>query len=296
MKKLLLPAAAVLPVLLLLFSTACKKDDANGSSNNPPIVKFLHLDTVYGGSFQMGCTFDTSFCLNNETPVHSVTVSTFLISRYEITNHQYAGFLNDIKADPDGSVNGTTYINLNHHHCQIEYSGGEFVPLQGMENYPVMLVAWHGADAFCRHNNGRLPTEAEWEFAARGGKLALPTTFSGSNSIDSVAWYDYNSHNPKNHMVGEKGTHAVGTKAPNELGIYDMTGNVIEWCNDWYSDSYYHMSPSVNPTGPDSSHKRVVRGGSYTTWVGLSHLSFRTGYIPSTTYSHVGFRMVKEGN
>ncbi len=296
MKNISLLSACLIFAALLLFSTACKKDDEINSSNNSPIVKFLHMDTVYGGTFQMGCTFDSSFCHDNEVPVHSVTVSTFLISRYEITNHQFAGFLNDIKAGAHGAYNDTVYINLEHEHSQIEYSSNKFRALEGMQNYPVMLVTWHGAEAFCRHHKGRLPTEAEWEYAARGGKAALPTLYAGSNNLDSVAWHEHNSHNPDNPMVGGKGTHEVGKKAPNAVGAYDMTGNVLEWCNDWYSGGYYHISPQVNPMGPDSSNKRVIRGGSYTSWAGVCHLSFRSGHVPSSTYSYLGFRMVRDKN
>ena len=104
--------------------------------------------------------------------------------------------------------------------------------------------------------NFRLPTEAEWEFAARGGIKNRGTEFSGSNVLDNVAWYNENADGT---------THPVGTKAPNELGIYDMSGNVFEWCQDWYGFSAYTIDGQVNPTGPteeDSNNCRVIRGGS----------------------------------
>jgi len=212
----------------------------------------LELVEVSGGTFEMGCTSEQNNCDGDETPVHTVTVDGFKISKYEITNQQYADFMNEIGANSDGSYNGTLYLDMDHSECKVDYFGGQFVPESGKENHPVIKVTWYGANAFCEYYVGRLPTEAEWEFAARGGNSASATLYADSDNIDEVAWYYYNCSS----------TQEVGTKSPNELGIYDMSGNVWEWCNDWYGAFYYSNSPQDNPQGPSSGSYRVLRGGS----------------------------------
>jgi formylglycine-generating enzyme required for sulfatase activity len=129
-----------------------------------------------------------------------------------------------------------------------------------------------------------LPTEAEWEFAARGGNSSNGYTYSGSNTLDAVGWYDDNS--------GSK-THPVGGKQPNELGIYDMSGNVWEWCSDWFSSSYYSVSPETNPQGPSSGSFRVVRGGSWFHVAVGCRSAYRFLDIPDFRSSYYGFRLVR---
>ena len=205
--------------------------------------------TVDGGTFQMGSDSGDS----NEQPIHTVAVSSFEISKYEVTNAQYASFLNATGVSSNGSYGGTQYILIDDPDCEIDYSGGQFVVESGKEDYPVIFVTWYGAEAFCEWAGGRLSTEAEWEFAARGGNQSQGYTYAGSNSIDEVVWYVNNSGGS---------THPVGEKQPNELGIYDMSGNGYEFCNDWYDNEYYSVSPSNNPQGPSSGTYRVLRGGN----------------------------------
>ena len=154
------------------------------------------------------------------------------------------------------------------------------------DNLPVENVSWNDCQTFLRKLNAmtdknfRLPTEAEWEFAARGGNRSRGYQYSGSKKIDDVAWYNNNSG-------GE--THPVGTKAPNELGIYDMSGNVWEWCQDWYGD--YHGYSQTNPTGPSSASGRMNRGGSWYNYARYCRVANRGSFAPGIRTSSLGLRL-----
>jgi len=235
--------------------------------------------TVAGGTFTMGSTAGGT----EEQPEHSVTLSDFSISKYEITNAQYATFMNDIGANIDGSFNGVEYLDMEDIDIQISHTGGQFVVDAGKENNPVMEVSWFGAKAYAEHYGGRLPTEAEWEFAAKGGNSSSGYTYSGSNTIDDVAWYAPNSGGT---------THFVGTKSANELGLHDMTGNVWEWTNDWFDGNYYSSSPSSNPQGPATGANRVDRGGGWNDQASRCRVAFRGRIVPRFTSNDLGFRPV----
>ena len=179
---------------------------------------------VKGGTFSMGSSSGES----NEKPVHSVTLSDFAIGETEVTQELWEAVMGTNPSYFKGSKK------------------------------PVECVSWNDCQTFISKLNSltgrnfRLPTEAEWEFAARGGVNSKGYTYSGSNVIGDVAWYRSNSGST---------THDVATKAANELCIYDMSGNVLEWCQDWYNSSYYSSSPVSNPTGPSTGSDRVNRGG-----------------------------------
>ena len=155
-------------------------------------------------------------------------------------------------------------------------------------NLPVEKVSWDDCKTFIAKLNAltgknfRLPTEAEWEFAARGGNKSRGYKYCGSNTLSDVAWYVDNSDNK---------THPVAAKTPNELGIYDMSGNVLEWCNDWYSSSYYTSESQTNPTGPDSGSSRVRRGGSWNYSEHTCRVSYRGDTTPSFRYNYLGLRL-----
>ena len=191
--------------------------------------------------------------------------------------------MNAVGASSNGSVSGTKYLNMSSIVIQITYINGQFVAENGKENNPVMEVSWHGAKAYCEYYGGRLPNEAEWEYAAKGGASSNGYTYSDSSTLGDVAWYTTNSGGS---------THAVGTKNANELGIYDMSGNVWEWCNDRYKNGYYSNSPANDPQGPSTGTSRVARGGSFGSTAGYSRVAFRDRYTPTITYSHLGFRPV----
>ena len=271
MKKVRLGLLCLLAGVVL---SACEEkiDDPN-NRNNPGVVDNPVVDTlsgkiytetisdinfsmdmvcVQGGTFMMGATSEQgSDACDNEKPVHKVTLSSYYyISKYEVTQAQWK------------AVMGTTIEQQAASH----YDGA---PLHGVgDNYPMYYVSWTEAKEFCdklSQKTGKkyaLPTEAQWEFAARGGNKSKGYKYSGSNTIGDVAWYGDNSYDlGLSHP--DYGTHAVGTKAPNELGIYDMSGNVWEFCADFYDR--YSSDAVTNPTGPSSNEYgyRVLRGGSW---------------------------------
>ena len=237
---------------------------------------------VAGGTFRMGCTSEQgSDCYNDESPVHRVTVSSFNMSKYEITHTQYAKFLNDQGVGSNGSYNGREYIDMDAEDCRMGYRSGGFYVKGNYGEHPVTDVTWSGADAYARWAGGRLPTEAEWEYAARGGSRGGNYKYSGSDNLDTVGWYAKNSGG---------GTHPVGQKRANELGLYDMTGNVFEWCSDWYGS--YSGSDQTNPTGPASGTYRLARGGSWYNGTRLSRIADRNDFSPDLSNSLTGFRVV----
>jgi formylglycine-generating enzyme required for sulfatase activity len=254
--------------------------------------------TLQGGSFQMGQpdpNLGCSGCAVKEQPVHSVTLSSYNIGKYEVTNQEFADFLNaygqpTIKS---GNYVGQTMI-LEDNIGGLIKNGSTWIPAVGKGNYPVIKVTWYGADEFCKYYGGRLPSEAEWEFAARGGIYSKNYTYSGSNTFSNVAWYWDNSNNADCNLDSGKGTHTIGLKTANELVIYDMSGNVWEWCSDWY-DSYSSGS-QTNPIGPSQGLSRVIRGGSWGNADGnYCRVAYRNSRAPAEGVNPIGFRFVNSG-
>ncbi len=266
-------------ITILLISSSCKNDIYTGE-----IVK------VNGGSFNIGET------TNNQIP-QTIIVADFSISKYEITNSQYATFMNAINANEDGSDWwGTLYLEMESRFCQISYTNGVFKAKKGKENYPVTTVTWCGARAYAKHYGGRLPTEIEWEFAARGGNSSNKTKYSGSNFVDEVAWHNDNSKIKDSlSKYNNYGTSPVGLKKANELGIFDMSGNVREWTNDIYHSDYYGSSPNNNSNRNSKEYKgRVVRGGSCYTEPENCRIAYRECFnkAPFNNFDDLGFRPV----
>ena len=224
------------------------------SAENDFYFEEPEMITVEGGTFIMGGTMHSY-----EQPIHSVTLSTFKIAKYEITQKLWL------------AVMGTNP----------SYFTGDL-------NRPVEKVSWNMVQQFITKlnqitgKNYRLPTEAEWEFAARGGNQSQGYIYAGSNDIEAVAWYYYDSGNT---------THTVGTKSPNELGIYDMSGNVCEWCNDWYGD--YSAGDTTNPQGSSSGTYRVLRGGSWDYYSINCRSAVRNYVRPENNPINVGVRLVE---
>ena len=213
---------------------------------------------VDGGTFMMGATSEQgSEAQSNEYPVHRVSVSSFSIGQTEVTQELWIAVMNTNPSYFSGTlqlpVEQVTYAD-----CQ------EFI---------TRLNAMTGRQF-------RLPTEAEWEFAARGGNLSHGYMYSGNSNPVIVAWIGANSGNK---------THDVATREPNELGIYDMSGNVWEWCNDWYSD--YTSENQTNPTGPSTGDRRLIRGGGYAGAPYYCRVSYRSNPVPGEHYRNLGFRI-----
>ncbi|MDE5611524.1 MAG: formylglycine-generating enzyme family protein [Odoribacter sp.] len=232
----------------------------------------INMKMVYvsGGSFTMGATSEQgSDAYDNEKPAHQVTLSGYYIGAFEVTQGQWE------------KVMGTSV-------AQQRDKADSSWPLRGVGvNYPMYYVSWDEAQTFCRELSRRtgkkyvLPTEAQWEYAARGGNRNDGAKYSGSDAVDVVAWYAGNSGSS---------THPVGTKRPNALGLYDMSGNVYEWCADWYGS--YSDAPQTNPTGPSSGSRRVSRGGSWNFSARSCRVSNRDDDTPSCRGNYLGFRVV----
>jgi formylglycine-generating enzyme required for sulfatase activity len=213
---------------------------------------------VQGGSFMMGSVRE------NESPIHEVFVDDFYIGAYEITQKEWLSVMDTNPSKFRGEIN------------------------------PVENVSWIDIQEYIRKLNAgtgrkyRLPTEAEWEYAAHGGMFvsSWEYRFSGSNVLGQVGWYGDNS---------EMTTHPVGQKLPNALGIYDMSGNVYEYCSDWYAENYYSVSPEKNPTGPEIGKYRVVRGGSWRFHANASRCTSRYNYYSTDSKcDYIGFRLAQE--
>ncbi len=238
---------------------------------------------IKGGSFDMGDTFGDGD--NDEKPVHRVTVSDFYLAKTEVTVGQFRKFADAMNYRTDAEREGWAYV----------WSGSSWEKKNGAswrnpgfsqdDNHPVVNVSWNDVAAFCKWAGVRLPTEAEWEYAAReGGKKVKWSGTSIESQLGDYAWYNSNSG---------RTTHAVAGKKANSLGLYDMSGNVWEWCADWYASDYYQESPSRDPQGPSSGEYRVLRGGSWGNNPGRCRASSRGRNNPDGRANGNGFRVAR---
>ena len=249
-----------------------KAEGAMSFTVNGVTFNMIH---VKGGTFTMGCTSEQgSDCGSNENPSHSVTLSDFWMGETEVTQALWQAVMNTTveeqrdKSNPSLSMRG-----------------------EGA-SYPMYYVSWNEAVEFCDKLNSQLsgqlpsgyrfslPSEAQWEYAARGGNKSRGYKYAGGNSIGDVAWYSENS---------SSATHTVKDKQANELGLYDMSGNVVEWCSDW--DGSYSSFSQTNPTGSSTGSRRVLRGGSWGRIARHCRVSFREFSTPGNRISDGGFRL-----
>ena len=240
----------------LAGANICFKVEVNSGRFMVNGVSF-EMVRVEGGTFRMGATSEQEGeAYSDEKPVHGVTLSSYYIGKTEVTQALWQAVMGSNPSRFEGS------------------------------DLPVECVSWNDCQEFIQKlnrltgRNFRLPTEAEWEFACRGGNNSRGYKYSGSNNLGSVAWYEDNSGGQ---------THPVGTKAPNELGIFDMSGNVWEWCNDWYGN--YTSNSQTNPTGSQSGSRRVDRGGSWYYLAGRCRSSVRRYNRPTYRFRNLGLRL-----
>ena len=241
------------------YSSSSSYPSSTSNTISIPVKDGINIEMVKveAGTFMMGATSEIQNSSDDEKPVHQVTLTNdYYMGKYEVTQ-----------------VLWQTVMGSNPSH----FEGN---------NLPVEQVSWEDCQEFISELNNmtgrtfRLPTEAEWEYAARGGKKSRGYQYSGSNNLSDVAWYDEN--------CGKK-THPVGTKRPNELGIYDMSGNVWEWCQDWYGS--YSSSDQANPIGVVNGADRVYRGGSWCDEEGGCSVSCRLPDIQDSGHYDLGFRL-----
>ena len=270
MHKSFLICTSFIFMITLLLTQSCsssriltkKKSDFQSKFTNSIDQKFVYLQP---GSFMMG----NSSGISDERPAHIVYLTHgFYMQTTEVTQGQWQ------------EIMGTK-----------PWSGKKYV--QENRDSPAVYVSWYDAKEFIGKLSARdgkiyrLPTEAEWEYAARAGSRSKYSFGDSEYNLGEYAWYDKNAWN-----IGEKYAHRVGAKKPNQWGLYDMHGNVYEWCEDWYAKNYYSKESMTNPIGPSSTTIRVLRGGSFFYIAGLNQSANRTWYQPGDRSYDEGFRLV----
>lgn len=235
---------------------------------------------IPAGTFMMGCSGDGNDCYDWELPLHEVTIGAFKMSKKEITNAQYAIFLNKVGVKEDGKYTMETYGEVellveDEYGMYYETKQQKWLPVSTLYNHPTVGVSWYGAKAFCNYYGYRLPTEDEWEYAARGGQNFK---YPGSGNITEIGWVE----------TGR--TQKVGTKKANGYGLYDMCGNVSEWTDSWDTRSY----SEEDMANPDKT-MRIHRGGHIMTFETELYLWRRHSQLPSGMYymELIGFRPCK---
>ena len=253
----------------------------------PPVDPYQNMELIPAGEFRMGDNSGGS----TEKPVHSVYVDAFYMDKYEVTNAEYAEFLNAKGKHIDA---GQTWLAVGHQNARIEYVNRAYRAKAGYEKHPVVMVSWYGAMAYAEWKGKRLPTEAEWEKAARGGLSGLK--YPWGNGIDATN-ANYNLH------VND--TTVVGKYAANGYGLFDMSGNVWEWCLDEWNAGFYAVSPSQNPVSGANSIQwildnytgvntnRVLRGGAWDNSANVARVAIRGSGTPTATGNSLGFRCAR---
>jgi formylglycine-generating enzyme required for sulfatase activity/WD40 repeat protein len=289
-------------ILVSLFVIVFKIGPSSEPTPEPPlgvgsvdISPFSGIERVYvpAGDFLRGSTDADSQALDDEKPQKTITLDAFWIDKTEVTNAMFAAFLNE---EANQIEAGGPWLDVEIENGFIEETDGHWAPRDGFSNFPVVYVTWYGARAYCQWAGGRLPTEAEWEKAARGvdGRI-YPWGGDDENgnylnfadvNISVVDWGD------KEHDDGYAGLAPVGAY-PDGVGPYgalDMAGNVWEWISDWYGENYYDQKLDIIPQGPDDGELKGVRGGSWYDKAEFARSAYRAGFRPTAATDQVGFR------
>jgi sulfatase modifying factor 1 len=276
-----------------------RRDPTPADPEPPPIGRMVYLA---GGTFRMGNDLAAE---PDQRPAHEVTVWPFWMDEHEVTNRQFARFVAHTGCVTTAEQRGWSYVFdparqewLRCRGADWRHPGGPETSVEGRDDYPVVHVSWYDAQAYARWTGKRLPTEAEWEYAARSGLRDADYPWGREELIDGRYQANYRQHGKAPDADGYEGLAPVRSFPASRFGLYDLSGNVWEWCHDWYGRDYYRDSPRDDPSGPAEGEFRVQRGGSW-----LSPEDFRLGHQVSTrakrrpeeTYQHVGFRCVRSG-
>jgi len=267
-----------------------------------PMGRMVHLA---GGTFRMGNDYSA---YANERPAHEVVVESFWMDEHEVTNRQYEEFVAQTSYITTAEGRGWAFVFDRRSRQWVKragadwrHPGGPDTRLDGRADCPVVQVSWYDAQAYAKWAGKRLPTEAEWEYAARAGLRDAEFPWGRDERIDGKYQANYwQGWFPDEDLAADGFDTLAPVKSfgPNRFGLYDVSGNVWEWCSDWYSDDYYADSPARNPAGPTEGDARVQRGGSW-----LSAENYFPGYRvtarskrpPEVCYQDVGFRCVRDG-
>lgn len=244
--------------------------------SNSSLSNFVYIE---GGTFLMG---NRDANEKDDNIAHTVFISSFNLNKYEVTNKEYCKFLN---AKEISSNDILEYIDMESNYCKIVLEKKQYKVLHGYEDYPVVSVSWFGADAYCRWVGGRLPTEAEWEYAAKGGSKQKKFNYSGGYEIDKYAWYKNNTN----------ALSKIGTRYPNSLGLYDMSGNAAEWCSDYYEFKNFINNTTVvnNPKGARKGNSKIYKGGAWSDDKIYCQVFYRNTTSPYRKTEFIGFRVAK---
>ena len=269
------------------------------AANHVSIVQKLNIElaSIPAGTFTMGSP-STEVNRSTDETEHQATLSAFKMSKYEITNAQYAAFLNAKSIGSDGKyaagaypTQQLIYASSGSYDWGLHYNTNKWEPVAGYENHPVINVTWYGATEFATYAGGTLPTEAQWEYAARGGTTTpFNTGECLSNTQANYIWSSPYSTCTNTVTTRPGKTQAVGTYTANAWGLHDMHGNVSEWCSDWYDT--YPTTAQTNPTGAATGSLRVYRAGSWNDYAQYCRSAYRNYRYPDSGNGHVGFRVV----